>query len=62
MLVVGERLNSTRLPIQAAMARPDGELLLGEARLQWQAGAHYLEVDTATLLDAERPAWRGSCP
>ncbi len=59
MLIVGERLNSTRPPIQAAMARRDGEFLLDEARRQWQAGAHYLDVNTAALLDAEVPcmAW-----
>jgi len=59
MLIVGERLNSTRAPVQAAMARRDGEFLLGEARRQWEAGAHYLDVNTAALLDAEAPcmAW-----
>lgn len=55
MLVVGERINSTRPPIQAAMARRDGEFLVGEARRQWEAGARYLDVNTATMLDAEVP-------
>ena len=55
MLIVGERINSTRAPIQSALARRDGEFLVGEARRQWGAGARYLDVNTATLLDAEVP-------
>jgi hypothetical protein len=39
MLIVGERINSTRPPIQSALARRDGEFLVGEARRQWDAGA-----------------------
>jgi 5-methyltetrahydrofolate--homocysteine methyltransferase len=53
MLIVGERINSTRAPIQAAMARRDGVLLVEEARRQWDAGSHWLDVNTATMLDAE---------
>jgi 5-methyltetrahydrofolate--homocysteine methyltransferase len=55
MLIVGERLNSSRPPIQSAMARRDGEFLVNEARRQWAAGAHCLDVNTATMLDAEVP-------
>jgi 5-methyltetrahydrofolate--homocysteine methyltransferase len=58
MLIVGERINSTRAPIQAAMARRDGEFLVNEARRQWEAGSHYLDVNTATMLDAELPCMR----
>jgi 5-methyltetrahydrofolate--homocysteine methyltransferase len=53
MLIVGERINSTRTPIQSAMARRDGEFLVSEARRQWEAGARYLDINTATMLDAE---------
>jgi 5-methyltetrahydrofolate--homocysteine methyltransferase len=53
MLIVGERINSTRTPIQSAMAQRDGEFLVDEARRQWEAGARYLDVNTATMLDAE---------
>jgi 5-methyltetrahydrofolate--homocysteine methyltransferase len=55
MLIVGERINSTRAPIQAALARRDGEFLVDEARRQWEAGSHYLDVNTATMLEAEGP-------
>jgi len=55
MLIVGERINSTRTPIQSAMARRDGEFLVNEARRQWEAGSHFLDVNTATMLDAEVP-------
>lgn len=53
MLVVGERLNSTRKPIQEALEAGDEAVLLAEAGRQWTAGAHYLDVNTATLLDGE---------
>ena len=52
---MGERINSTRAAIQSAMARRDGDFLIGEARRQRDAGAHYLDVNTATMLDAEVP-------
>jgi 5-methyltetrahydrofolate--homocysteine methyltransferase len=55
MLIVGERINSTRGPIQSALERQDGEFLVDEARRQWDAGARYLDVNTATLLNAEVP-------
>ena len=53
MIIVGERINSTRKAIQPAMATRDETLLLGEARQQWEAGSQYLEVNTATLLEGE---------
>jgi 5-methyltetrahydrofolate--homocysteine methyltransferase len=56
MLIVGERLNSTRKAIQDALEAGDDAALLGEARAQWAAGAHYLDLNTATLLDGEAPA------
>lgn len=53
MIIVGERINSTRKSIQEALQTGDEEALLREAREQWAAGAHYLDVNTATMLDAE---------
>jgi cobalamin-dependent methionine synthase I len=53
MIIVGERINSTRKPIQQALQAGDEAALLAEARRQWEAGAHYLDVNTATMLEGE---------
>jgi 5-methyltetrahydrofolate--homocysteine methyltransferase len=53
MLVVGERINSTRKTIHQALETGDETALLGEATSQWAAGADYLDVNTATVLDGE---------
>jgi cobalamin-dependent methionine synthase I len=53
MIIVGERINSTRKSIQEALQAGNEAALLGEAQGQWAAGAHYLDVNTATMLDAE---------
>ncbi len=53
MIIVGERINSTRKPIEAALAQRDSERLLHEARRQWEAGAAYLDVNTAMLRKEE---------
>jgi len=53
MIIVGERINSTRKPIQEALQAGNEAALLGEAQGQWAAGAQYLDVNTATMLDTE---------
>jgi len=53
MIIVGERINSTRTSIQEALQAGDEEALVREARDQWAAGADYLDVNTATMLDTE---------
>jgi len=53
MIIVGERINSTRKSIQEALQAGDEETLVREAREQWAAGADYLDVNTATMLDTE---------
>ena len=53
MIIVGERLNSTRAPIRQALEAGDHALLVEEGRKQWAAGADYLDVNTATMLDGE---------
>ena len=59
MLVVGERLNSTRSAILEALTSRDEAALLGEAQKQWAAGSDYLDLNTAALLDdeAKTMAW-----
>jgi len=53
MLIVGERLNSTRSAIAQALAAGDEAALLSEASAQWAAGSDYLDVNTAAMLDEE---------
>jgi cobalamin-dependent methionine synthase I len=53
MIIVGERINSTRAPIRQALDARDHAFLVREAEQQWAAGADYLDVNTATMLDGE---------
>ncbi len=53
MIIVGERINSTRKPIETALANRDSEHLIKEARRQITAGAAYLDVNTAMLRKEE---------
>ena len=53
MLIVGERINSTRKPIELALKAGDLDLLFKEATSQWEAGVGYLDVNTATMMKDE---------
>ncbi len=53
MLVVGERINSSRKGIEPALRERDAEFIVKEARDQVDAGAHVIDVNTATLMDKE---------
>ena len=53
MLIVGERLNSTRTAIAEALAAGDEAALVADAAAQWTAGCDYLDVNTAAMLDDE---------
>ncbi len=59
MIIIGERINSTRKPITTALEAGDTEHILNEARSQWEAGASYLDVNTAMMrkAEAEVMAW-----
>lgn len=59
MIIVGERINSTRKSIAAALEARAAEQILNQARRQWDAGASYLDVNTA-MMRAQEPevmAW-----
>jgi len=47
MLIIAERINATRKPIAAALAARDSGVLREEARRQADAGADYIDVNTA---------------
>lgn len=62
MIIIGERLNSSRRDVQEALARRDDVFLLGEARLQEEAGADYVDLNASALLDKEVEALRWAIP
>jgi 5-methyltetrahydrofolate--homocysteine methyltransferase len=49
MLVVGERINSTRKRVQPAIENKDVAAITEEATMQTKAGAHYLDCNAATV-------------
>lgn len=53
MIIIGERINSTRKSITAALEARDEEHILREARHQWDAGSAYLDVNTAMMRKNE---------
>ncbi|MBC7358337.1 MAG: dihydropteroate synthase [Desulfacinum sp.] len=60
MLIIGEKINSTRKAVDAAVRRRDREFIEDLARRQAAAGAHLLDVNCGTLDAEEEPqamAW-----
>jgi len=53
MLIVGERINSSRQRIAEAIRARDGETVAQEARLQSEAGAQMLDVNAGASLERE---------
>lgn len=53
MLIVGERINTSRKHIADAVRCGDAAHILEEARLQATAGAHFLDVNTGTFAEKE---------
>ncbi|SHF30434.1 5-methyltetrahydrofolate--homocysteine methyltransferase [Desulfofundulus australicus DSM 11792] len=56
MLIIGERINSTRKSIDRAVRTRDVEFIRQEATNQVNAGAHMLDVNCGTLEAQEEPA------
>ena len=56
MLIIGERINSTRKTVQPAVKERNADFLIGEARKQKDAGACYIDVNVATMGE-EEPAY-----
>jgi cobalamin-dependent methionine synthase I len=55
MLIIGERINSTRKSIERAVLQRDAETIVAEAAKQAKAGAHYLDINCGTLDTASEP-------
>jgi cobalamin-dependent methionine synthase I len=56
MIVIGERLNSSRQAVHRALRARDSDFLIKEARRQIAGGADYIDVNAAALGDEEREA------
>jgi cobalamin-dependent methionine synthase I len=55
MLIIGERINSTRKSIAPAVKERNAAFLQEEARKQAAGGAHYLDCNAATVGRDEEP-------
>ena len=53
MLIVAERINSSRKPIFQAIEAKDGDFIRSEARAQAKAGAHYIGVNAGSFPERE---------
>lgn len=62
MIIIGERLNSTRRPVLEAMQRRYGDFLAAEAVRQKDAGADYIDLNAAALMEEEIPTLTWAIP
>ena len=53
MFIIGERINSSRKSISEAIEKKDKDFLIGEAKLQIDAGADFIDINCATSMDNE---------
>jgi 5-methyltetrahydrofolate--homocysteine methyltransferase len=53
MIIVGEKINTSRKSIADAVKERDAEFIGEVAREQAEAGAHYIDVNAGTFLDQE---------
>jgi 5-methyltetrahydrofolate--homocysteine methyltransferase len=53
MLIIGERVNSSRKSIAGAISSANRDFIQQEARLQAEAGAHYIDVNAAAFVGDE---------
>ncbi len=53
MLIIGERINSSRKSIAQAISSGNRALIQQEARAQAEAGTHYIDVNAAAFIGAE---------
>ena len=53
MLVVGEKINTSRKEAKEAVKNEDAAFIRQLARRQYEAGAHYIDVNCGTFVDDE---------
>ena len=59
MLIIAERINSSRKQIAQAIAAGDRDFIQGEAKAQTLAGANYIDVNAGTFVgeETEKLGW-----
>jgi len=59
MLIIGERINSSRKSIAKAISSRDKSFIQSEAKAQAEAGAHYIDVNAGAFIaeEAEYLKW-----
>ncbi len=53
MIIIGEKINTSRKSIAEAVEKRDAAFIAGVAREQAEAGAHYIDVNAGTFLSQE---------
>ena len=53
MIIIGEKINTSRKSIEEAVRKRDTAFITRVARDQSEAGAHYIDVNAGTFLDQE---------
>jgi len=53
MLIIGEKINTTKKSINAAVEAKDAEAIQNEAKRQLEAGANIIDVNTGTRIKTE---------
>lgn len=53
MIIIGERINSSRKSISQALTSHDAEFIQNEAKAQIEAGARYLDVNAGSFVGEE---------
>ena len=51
MLIVGEKINTSRKRIAEAVEKRDASFIGNVAQIQAQAGAHYIDVNAGTFFE-----------
>ena len=54
MLIIGERINSSRKTIEQAISKKDAPFLIEQARLQAESGANFVDVNCGVRLEKEK--------
>src|SRR5660398_305368 len=59
MIVIGERINTSRAPVEKAVADRDAEYIRQDVQAQEAAGAAYIDVNAAAQIghEMEEMAW-----
>jgi cobalamin-dependent methionine synthase I len=53
MLIVGEKINTSRKAVKEAVEKRDAAFIRKLARLQAEGGAHYIDINCGTFIDNE---------